>query len=118
MDQSTKSEVMNTHPWVVLGESVDERPPRGVLDELGEPRGRLALLGEDGVRLLRVERLQDHVVQVVLDLEARNPLTANTVFLLLLLLHLLTCIRFDACILHLMALQFSAFNSYLELLHP
>ena len=60
---------MNELPWVVFGESVDERPPRGVLDELGEPRGRLALLGKDGVRLLRVERLQDHVVQVVLNLE-------------------------------------------------
>ena len=72
MDQSTKSEVMSKHPWVVFGESVDERPPRGVLDELGEPRGRLALLGEDGVGLLGVERLQDHVVQVVLNLKMKS----------------------------------------------
>ena len=46
---------------------VDERSPSGVLDELGEPAGSLSLLGEDCVRLLRVESLQDHVVQVVLN---------------------------------------------------
>ena len=74
-------EVEHEAVGVVLGEAVDERPPRGVLDELGEPRGRLPLLGEDGVRLLGVERLQDHVVQVVLHLKFGSDFTASTVFI-------------------------------------
>ena len=61
-------EVQHETVRVVLGQSVDEGAPRRVLDELRQPRGRLSLLGEDRVGLLRVKRLEDHVVEVVLDL--------------------------------------------------
>ena len=52
---------------VLLRQSVYERTPGGILYQLSQPRGRLSLLGKDGVCLLGVKGLEDHIVKVVLN---------------------------------------------------
>lgn len=58
-------EVEHEAVGVLLGQLVNERAPRGVFNHLRQPGRRFTLIVEDGVRLLGVKVLQDHLLQVV-----------------------------------------------------